>query len=66
MTPAEERQLVLGALELIRQFLNQSSLKLTDETFYYHVKDFCADTINAPPSGWKQTAGFPRQEKRRP
>jgi hypothetical protein len=47
MTPDKERQLVLGALELIRQFLNQSTLKATDSTFYYHVKDFCADTINA-------------------
>lgn len=47
MTPTEEKQIVLATLELIRQFLNGSSLKVTDGDFYYLVKDFCAATINA-------------------
>ena len=49
MTPDEERTVILVQLEVIRQLLNGMSLKETDTTFYYRVKDFCADTINAYP-----------------
>lgn len=46
MSVPEERALVLAALELIRQYLNGSSLKGSDPPFYDRVKDFCAATIN--------------------
>lgn len=49
MTPAEERAAVLGSLEVIRQFLNGSSLKDSDTPFYYNVKDLCCSVINNTP-----------------